>query len=223
MKKLLFFLTVIFASLTVDAQVIKDNHLRFEQSFAEIDSISFNPMGCEGAIVLYLKNGPDFWIVDDGEYCRRINHDYNCSNDTISIDLLDKDIYNDIKRGNFDDYIVYYEAFFQLSQTNYWTFEVAKRNTFSKGKYKITRIGRILDCTEGAYDGLNPIRYLIIDFEQIEKGSGPKEVSTVLDVKYNTNIYAVGDIFEMMESSNGVRHFIFRNDAISHIIQNNGK
>lgn len=214
MKKLLFILAVVLVSLSTNAQVIKDDCLRFEQSFVTIDSISFNPVGNENTIVLYSDNGLNFWITKDKNGCRKINHPYNGSKDTVSIDLLDENIYNDIKIGNFHDYIVYYEAFFQLSQSKYWTFEVAKREIFSQGMYKITRIRRIFDCSESACDGFNPVRYLDIEFEQIETGSGPKTISVMFDMQYNPNIYAVGDIFEMMKSSDGIRHFIFKNSAI---------
>ena len=222
MRKLLFILVTVLPSLTIDAQVVKDNCLRFEQAFEEIDSISFNPMGCKGTIVLHLKNAPNFWITSDEYGCRRINHAYNSSKDTVSIDLLDESIYNDILNGNFSDYMVYYEGFFQLSQCRYWTFEVAKRDTFSKGIYKITRIRRIVDATEGAYDGFNPTRYLDITFEQLKNTSPSKTVSVIIDTLYDTNVYAEGDIFEMMESNSGVKHFIFQYDAITYSIHSNG-
>ena len=142
MKKILFSVFLIFSFIIRAEAQILDCHNRVF-SLEKIDSISasisHDNIYSEN-IELYLENGHNVLIK------KVHSQDYRCLFNTIdgcSVSgycKLHHNIYQDIRDGNFDEYVVYFKAYYRLGKINYYEFSLVSYKDLKWSMYIITDI-----------------------------------------------------------------------------------
>lgn len=142
MKKILLLILLVTFSFTNSIAQIFDCHRRVF-SFEKIQSINIiktSDEQYEEFIELYLENG--FKVLINKKH----SQDYRCLFDTIDgcerggYCKLHYQIYEDILKGKFDEYIVYFKAYYNLGKIIYYEFSLISYRELDWNIYFIENI-----------------------------------------------------------------------------------
>ena len=208
MKKLLL-LALMFLSLNIEAQSY------LASTFEKIDSITQLQENSDDIINIYLSN--DCWVeIEKNENsCKYL---FPCPlNGQITEEELPLEIFDDIKNGNINNYMVFFEGYYLDNVLKSYRFEIYRYEDVYVGKYKAIKIIRTFNRE---HTKKTCLRFV---FEPLENNDTENIVVGNFDLSRDNNrfliggsdYYIVGDIFDCFENpQTGLSYLIFSEDNL---------